>query len=371
MGTPMGVPMGMPMGGPMAGAPAPGYGPMMVPPNANPYATAGMPVPMPDPATGEVQAGGPPCCCPGPYAQEHWAVSGEFLYMRPRDVNLPYGVIFSGPLNTPPAAAAPIQVAPPGTISFDYQPAWRAGFLRALDECSALQLTYTYFQTTASDSIDTTNFPGDLIRSMVSHPSTWTSNATSDFLSASATERLTLNLAAVDYRWSYVHDPELTLTLLAGAAYTGLVQDFQAVFTTSANVETVHTYIDFEGGGIRLGWEGERRGPLGLSVFGRIVGTLVAGAARAAYVQNDLFVGTEVNTGFHADRILGIADAQVGISWTSPNGHLCVSGGYMLSEWLNAVRTDEFIHAVQTNNFIGLGKGLGFDGFLARAELRF
>jgi len=35
------------------------------------------------------------------------------------------------------------------------------------------------------------------------------------------------------------------------------------------------------------------------------------------------------------------------------------------------VMTDEFIHAVQTNNFVDLGDTLTFDGLVVRAECRF
>jgi hypothetical protein len=43
----------------------------------------------------------------------------------------------------------------------------------------------------------------------------------------------------------------------------------------------------------------------------------------------------------------------------------------MLSGWFNVVRTDQFISAVQQNNFVGLGDTLTFDGFTGRIELRF
>ena len=50
------------------------------------------------------------------------------------------------------------------------------------------------------------------------------------------------------------------------------------------------------------------------------------------------------------------------------------SAGYMVSGWLNVVKTPEFISAVQANKYHGPdkidGNGLVFDGLVASIELR-
>ena len=43
----------------------------------------------------------------------------------------------------------------------------------------------------------------------------------------------------------------------------------------------------------------------------------------------------------------------------------------MFSGWYNIVRTDQFITAVQTNNFTSMHDMLNFDGFVGRIEVRF
>jgi hypothetical protein len=303
----------------------------------------------------------------GPWGACDWGGFGEFLYMRPRNASLAYAVPFSGPLAVPPGApqSTPIQVAPPGTVDIDYQPAWRAGVTRALGDCVALQVTYSHFQGDDKNSISTDANPNNLIRSMVMQPSTWTANADDD-----ATYNIKYDLADVDYRWTFATEREWCATMLVGLRYAALDQEFNSNFGAGIS-STVATRIRYEGAGLRFGLEGERRGNLGLFVYGRSAASFVCGNARAAYQQSNAFQGTIVDTGFHADRIVSMLDLELGAGWASPNDRLRISAGYMLSGWFNVVRTDQFISAVQQNNFVGLGDTLTFDGFTGRIELRF
>ena len=73
-------------------------------------------------------------------------------------------------------------------------------------------------------------------------------------------------------------------------------------------------------------------------------------------------------------RLVSILDCEVGLGWEGCNGHVRASVGYMVSAWLNAVKTAEFISAVQANQYHGPdkidGNGLDFDGLVTRLELR-
>ena len=53
------------------------------------------------------------------------------------------------------------------------------------------------------------------------------------------------------------------------------------------------------------------------------------------------------------------------------DGRLRVSGGYMVSAWLNGVATDRWIDAVHANDFTEMSDVITFDGLTAKAELRF
>jgi hypothetical protein len=79
-----------------------------------------------------------------------------------------------------------------------------------------------------------------------------------------------------------------------------------------------------------------------------------------------------VDTGYHSDRIVSILDLEAGLGWMAPGEHFRIMAGYMMSGWSNVLKTDDFVHAVQTNNFTGgMGSTLTFDGLFGRAELRF
>ena len=311
------------------------------------------------------------CCgesCHGTCGDYHWDGFADFLYMRPRNANVAYGVVFNGPTDVPPAAAAPIQVSPVSAVDIDYQPAWRVGIARALDECSAVEMTYTHFQGGGDDSLSTS--PPLLIRSEVSQPSAWISNSLSDSLSAEATQHMLFDLGDVDYRWTFASSQQYSLTLLGGGRYCNFDQDFLGTFATGEG-QTVQTHINFQGAGIRIGLEGEHRGAHGFFVYGRGTASFVAGDARSTYVQTDFGLPT-VETGYHSDRIVTMLDAEVGIGWMGPNERFRVMGGYMMSGWFNALTTNDLVQAVQTNNFAGsLGSTLAFDGFFGRAEYRF
>ena len=113
-----------------------------------------------------------------------WEAFGDFLYMRPRSANVAYGVVFNGSVDgAAPTAATPIQLAEPGTASIDFHPGFRVGFAKSLDECNAVVATFTHYEGEDQNSISTDQF---LIRSMVSQPATWSSNAASDWLSAAS-----------------------------------------------------------------------------------------------------------------------------------------------------------------------------------------
>ena len=100
-------------------------------------------------------------------------------------MNVAYGVVFSGPLDTAPTAATPIQVAQPGVASIDFHPGFSVGFAKSLDECNSVVASYSHYEGEDQDSISSNTF---LIRSMVRQPSTWSSNAASGLAMQAASD---------------------------------------------------------------------------------------------------------------------------------------------------------------------------------------
>jgi hypothetical protein len=70
------------------------------------------------------------------------------------------------------------------------------------------------------------------------------------------------------------------------------------------------------------------------------------------------------------DRIVPNIEYELGLAWTSCSDRWRIATGYMYSHWLNTVTTDEFIDAVQADNYVDVEDSLTFDGFVTRMECR-
>ena len=290
---------------------------------------------------------------------------GDFLYLRPRNAEVPYAVPFNGPITPPPAI--PVQVGRIATVDPDYEPGFRVGMERCLSECSSIGVTYTQLDTSTSDAISV----GEryVLRSMVIHPSTL--DAAEDWLDAAASYDIGYKLIDVDYRRIWLCGPRHRLSYVAGARYGRLEQTFRSTFAT-LGTESIDTDIDFDGGGIRVGLEGERQAACsGWLVYGRAAASFVAGEFRGRYFQGSSEDPEIVDTSWKAGRLVPMLDLELGVGWATQSGCLRMTAGYMVSAWYNTVKTSDFIGAVQTNDFGGLSDTLTFDGFVVRSELRY
>jgi len=306
-------------------------------------------------------------CVPDVFCPDYsWQFFGDFLWLQARNGEVAYAAAFNGPVAPPPPP--PVQIRPVATVDPGTDPGFRVGFSRLLNSPVRLGATYTRYESNRSHDLSIT--PPDVIRSLVIHPGS--AAADTDFLAARAGIGVDFDLIDVDYRGTFVCDEHYTFEYLIGLRYAMLQQDLHATFLNTTTIEQVGAEVGFDGGGIRLGLEGERRASrFGLLVYGRAAASFASGRFRADYVQSDNIFGTVVDTGWEADRIVPILDLELGVGWTSPRERLRMSLGYALSAWYNTVMLDEFIDAVQTNSFLVLGDTLTFDGLVARTEVRF
>jgi len=100
--------------------------------------------------------------------------------------------------------------------------------------------------------------------------------------------------------------------------------------------------------------------------------SLLAGEFDATYqqsVQNNSYDG--VDTGWTAGRIVPTFDLEVGTGYYTPCGTLRATVGYAYSVWTNIVKTEDWIHGVQSNDFRDMGDSITFDGVVLRLEGRF
>ena len=331
----------------------------------SPFALVGLSAATAEPADKDSCCQATECCVPC------WRVYGEILYLRPGNEKVAYGVPINGAI-VPPAGVAPVQVGLEAVADIDFQPGFRVGASRAIDDCATFGLMYSQLDGNASSSVDIGATPF-VLRSLVNHPGT--TAAPTDFLQADAQNDIGLKLADIEYRRMLTCGDNYGLNYLLGLRYANLQQSIGSVFTNTTTVESVNTSTDFDGLGIRVGLEGERYTPCtGITLYGRGYASFVGGVFSGRYSQADNFRGTVVNTGWNEDRVVSILDMELGIGWTSSNGRLRVTTGYMVSAWMNTINTDDFIRSVQQNassDSPNLSGVTTFDGVTGRLEIRF
>jgi hypothetical protein len=131
------------------------------------------------------------------------------------------------------------------------------------------------------------------------------------------------------------------------------------------------TEIEFDGGGLKAGIDGESVLGGGFTAYGRMIGAAMSGRVHARYLMDNPDT-TQVwaFADWTDDRIVPNLEYELGFAWTSCGGCLRLSTGYMFSHWMNVVTTPEFISAVQQDNYVDMGDTLSFDGIVSRVELR-
>lgn len=295
-------------------------------------------------------------------------IFGEIMLLRARGVEVAYAVPINGAIVPPPAV--PVQVGPTAVADPDYSAGFRIGGMYALDECSSVALTYTRFQSSSTDVVSAT--APLVLRSLVFHPGT--ANAGSDFLDAFANSDVKFDLVDADYRAIWAADDLWAVNYLVGARYAGLKQDFRGVYAGTGTTDTLVSNMNFDGGGMRIGIDGTRFARnSGFLVYGKTSASFVAGEFRGRYTQSSDVDPIIVDTTWKAGRLISILDLELGVGWQSACGRWRLNGGYMVAGWFNSIPQNQWIGAVQTNNFASLSNTMGpitFDGFTTRLEYR-
>jgi hypothetical protein len=305
--------------------------------------------------------------CPPLWAHRS-GVFGEVMFLRARGAEVAYAVPINGAIVPP--GVAPIQVGGTAVADPDYSAGFRIGGAYALDACSSISLSYTHFQSSGGDT-DSATAP-QVLRSLVFHPGT--ANAGSDFLDAFAAADVDFNLVDADYRAVWASGDLWVVNYLVGARYAGLKQDFTGIYSGTGTTDTLVSNLNFDGGGMRVGIDATRfAGNSGLLFYGKSSASFVAGEFRGHYTQSSDVDPLIVDTSWKAGRVISILDLELGAGWQSCCGRWRVTGGYMIASWLNTVPQNQWIQAVQNNNFADLSDSVNpitFDGFTTRLEYR-
>lgn len=309
------------------------------------------------------RCGSCPTCCG--VAAHRTYMYGELLYLRARNAEVAYAVPADGPIGG--GQPAPVQIGRLGIVEPDYDLGFRIGVNVALDTVSSLDLRFMNFESSSFDSIVAA--PTDILRSLVTHPSTLT--AADDALAGSGELDIDFQTLDLSYRHVAKCSDIHSINYVLGARYGRLEQRFAAQFEKNGT-EFVRSDVDFEGGGLRLGFDAARYSCRNqLHVYANGYANILAGRFRNHYFQGDSFDPEVVNVVWESGRFVPILDLECGVGWTSCDGCLRLSAGYLVSSWFNAVATRDVIDSVQRNDYRNLSETITFDGLQARFEYRF
>lgn len=308
---------------------------------------------------------GPSTTCPPPPWAHRSNVFGEYLYLKPRDAEVTYAVEGDGTWDGPLRSVQ--QQAPMGVVDPGYQSAYRAGFWLARNWCTSFGGSYARFSSHSRDSIE--GHGQNFIGPMLVNPLI---NTSKNYSEASA--RLDIDYQMIDAkaRWLAAHGSRFAFNVLAGARYGQLEESFRATYEIQ-DTAWVDTDLRFSGAGILVGIDGEHYAPnSGFFAYSRAIASFLAGNFRGSLEQKEQVSTGKIDTGWRAGRVVPILELEIGVGWRTLSDRLRLKAGYMFSSWMNMVRTDEFIRAAQTNDFVNLGgNSLTFDGLVAHAEWRF
>ena len=308
-----------------------------------------------------------PCSGPGCFEEilqaHRSAIIAEFLYLHPRNVDVPYATPTDGigPSSVP---TGPSSVVGPG-----YQPGFRIGLNWNRTDSSSIAVDYRSYQSQSSDSRTLPGGSGFLNADLV-HPNT-TSVAT-DSLAARANYDLDFDLLDVHYR-ATISEKTYLMYLTVGARYARLDEDFRADYTMLGST-SVLTDVGFDGVGPRLGLEIERPMDGAFHLYMRGGASLLFGEFDASYQQTNVFSGTQAVVGLEDSRMVPVTELELGLGWGGEADTLRFSAGYYMAAWFNTVTTGGFIDSVQDAELYsigGVGDTMVFDGLVARVELRY
>ncbi len=304
------------------------------------------------------------CCCCKPWWAHRTSGFGQFLLLRPGNVDQIYAIEQNSVL------PGDDPTGPVGRVNIDEEAAFRVGLNWAASDCTSLVLSFTQFSGDSSNQI--TAAQGDVLDSQIIHPSEDTVGAAS--LQSSAGMGLDFQLIDLAYRHNWRACNTYAINWLAGFRYGNMEQDFysQQNVSTATGLVRNTTEVDFNGFGMLFGVDGERRSPCsGLSIYGRALSSFLAGDWRGRYIQTNQFGGGVIANEYEDFRVTPVVELELGFAWTSVCGTWRLNAGYLTSAWYDAVSTRQYIDAVRNTDYVSLDETITFSGLTAGIERRF
>jgi hypothetical protein len=219
----------------------------------------------------------------------------------------------------------------------------------------ALTGSYTYFSSTDKHSV--ANPPSGILFATLTHP-----GFIEQVASATASSSLNYHVLDIDIGRPFALGKSCTLRLFAGGRVAWIDQNLNVTYDggDAANAH-VSGPISYDGGGLRIGGEGQWNLRWGFSLFARGAGSLLVGHFRTRLLetnQNGTLVNTDVSDRFV--QMTPVAELGLGIAWNYEN--LIVKLGYEMTNWFNLVDSPDFVDDVHQGKFVRRSSDLSLDG---------
>ena len=280
----------------------------------------------------------------------------EYLLLRPRRRALDYAI--AGPNS---------QDAPLGTIqSLDWRT--RSGFrVGGGYECGDGWEAGAYYFNLHSNASGTQVRPaGGMLFATLTHPGTIEQVDT-----ATATSGVNFDVIDLEIGKSFTMGECFWLRLFGGGRFASIDQSLNAFYNGGdATFAEVHSPIEFDGGGVRVGGEGRWKFNWGLSLFARASGSLLFGDFRSSLLQtNNSGATTDVSVVDDFQKIVPVLEMGVGVAWQYRN--LQISAGYEIANWFGLVDSPDFVDDVHQGKFVRRVSDLSLDGLVAQVRMSF
>ncbi|QDV69417.1 hypothetical protein Poly24_31330 [Rosistilla carotiformis] len=289
---------------------------------------------------------------------------GEFLYLRPADTDIVYSI----EQNDTTANAFP--TGPTGIAAVDMSPGYRVGFALASSTTSSLVASYTHWDGDTQDRL--TRNQANVLNSQIIHPSTFTTGGNA--LQSTAATELRFDLIDAVYRQTLICTESTAFHWSGGFRFGSMEQSLHAQqeISTATGLVTVDTDIDFNGFGLLLGLDAERRsGKSGMLCYSKGMASFLGGEWTGDYRQSNQFNGGMVANQYEDFRITPVLETELGIGWQSDSGCFRATVGYLASWWCNSLSTRSYVEGVRQGSYLDLDESIAFIGLSSRVEVRY
>lgn len=295
--------------------------------------------------------------CPVPGCQEsgRFFFQADYLLMQPRRRALDFAI--SDP-NRNGLAEGNVE-----SVQWESDSGVRAGGGYRLGSGWEVGTYYTYFYSATQRTV---NAPANgTLYATLTHP-----GFVDAVDSATGTSSFKYQLFDLEFGRHVDVSDNTSVYLSAGGRYAWIDQALNATYNgQSAFQDRVSTPINFDGGGIRVGAEGDWKMAYGFGLYANAHGSLLMGTFRTRLTEaNNAGAAVISNVSERFEKMVPVAELGLGVSYQNENFRARI--GYEMSNWFGLVDSPDFVHDF-TNKLSHRVGDLSLDGLTVRLEVGF